>query len=142
MKAAITTILIFGLAGTAFLGVFAIGCDGGGCGDEAHKWCFAAQAEAAPCPGNANSGLLLNFHLGALKVFSNAVFSEYAAAALLAALAFSFASILAAYEIAVGGYTSPAAVYLRRRDLDSKLFSSAGKFHRWLSLHENSPAYS
>ena len=140
MKSAITTILIFGLAGTAFLGIFAIGCDGGGCGSGAHSWCFAAQAEAAPCPERANFGVFLNFHLGALKVFSNAIFSEYAAV-FLAALAFAFISAFVAQKIAVGGYMLPAAIYPGRSDSAPKFFSSARKFHRWLARHENSPAY-
>ena len=141
MKSAITTILIFGLAITAFFGVFSIGCDGGGCTDDAHSWCFAAQAEAAPCPSNANSGSFLNFHLGALKIFSSAVFGEYIRAAFMAALAFVFIIASAAYEIAVGGYMTPAMAYSRRSDSVPRFFSSARKFYRWLARHENSPAY-
>ena len=124
------SIIIFSI--TAF-GFFAMGHSGG------HTSCFAAGAQGAPCP-ERDPLAYVDFHLGALKTFSQAVL-DYSASSVL----ILFSLVISLLVFAKSESSQIAALepkrYYRKLLLLSP-FPVTLTTNHWLALHENSPSFS
>jgi len=130
MKSFFASVIIIGFLGVSIFGLFAMSH-----GDSHNSKCFAAVSSAADCSVFSSILEFIEFHLGAIKKFSTAVF---AGATELPLLLFVFA-------YAVFAFSSPQAVFhivSRREKMGSSRIAgelSGRKFRHWLSLLEESP---
>lgn len=128
MKFAISLFLLLSFVGIAVFGAFVMNHGG------EHNVCIASTffGAKAPCPQKNPLGFI-NFHLNALKSFSNA-FVVFFALILVAGLGTVFSRDSRA---APSGFNSWRRLSLKLLST----FSGKWKFVYWLSLHETSPTF-
>ncbi|MBI1975230.1 MAG: hypothetical protein HYS57_02640 [Parcubacteria group bacterium] len=106
-----------------------------------HGRCVAAMARGIDCPPGSNLVDVAAFHLNAFRVFSNAVFGDYA----LGAFLFSFVLVLsvAVIHFLAGSVLVVPVNFLggQRLRFSEILLPSTRALARWLALHENSPSF-
>lgn len=124
MKTACTTFLICSFLAVALFGVFAMNNGSG------HDGCIAAATQKTPCPEN-NVSEFIAFHLGALKIFSTAVFGVLLFAMVL------LLGVFAGISHPLGTFASRFAPQETPR---LQLSRWQRRFLRWLAFHENSPS--
>ena len=132
MKASVVAFLILSVVGIALFGVFAMGHGA----EQGHSGCIAATAQGGDCPKEASVLSFIAFHLGALRSFSTAIFSQ--SILFLFLVVVSLLSLIAIGR-AYARIDSPG-LFLLKQSLESSASPLQQRIIRWLALHENSPA--
>lgn len=139
MKVALIIFLTFSLVGIAVFGFLGMSHSGG---ENHQNGCIAAISDGIDCPQTAGVLNTVDFHVGAFKNFSNAVFGESFLITLLLLALFLFVIELGSL---FGNFlVFPELNRILQRSHLYKSFSPPFKiqFTHWLALHENSPATS
>ncbi|MDO8600987.1 MAG: hypothetical protein Q7R73_05310 [bacterium] len=134
MKSFVAIAILFVFSGMALLGFLGVICDGktGSC-------CISELARGMACP-HEDPIASLNFHVGALKNFSNATAgaSSFALAALLLSTFFAWFFLSTRTELLSLLVLSPIR---GASSFDLLSLPSERKLTKWFSLHEHSPSY-
>lgn len=124
------------------LATFGFGAFGMHTGMQSHDGgCVAATTQGVDCPNQSNPTDYFSFHLNAFKDFSTATPGGNV---LMFVFALTLLVVWAILKIFVDNPTFPKLGLAHSRRFRWEFFKSSPKreFIRWLSLHENSPAFS
>ena len=128
IKKTLAILAVISFAGLAVFGFL-------GMADHGFNTCLIRAVHGGVCPGNSLS--LLNFHLGALKIFSSANLTDLAAAL--------FNALMAGLGLAVlGVFTASKPVIIFKHYFHRLSFIrnfSFKEINRWLIRHETSPTF-
>lgn len=129
-------IILFGVVGLSVFGFLGVSCERGG------SWhcCIAEIMYQTACP-HGDQSAYIDFHFGALKSFSAAVFGDA-----VPAFTFIFFVFLAALTpVFARNNEIPKKITINLfglfNDFQESIFLFKQKYIRWLALHENSPAF-
>ncbi|MDP3996707.1 MAG: hypothetical protein Q8P86_03385 [bacterium] len=132
MKRFFVTILILFFAGVSVFGVYNVGERGW-----QNVGCINALLKGEKCP-QGNVSEFLNFHFGASKIFSTAVFT---AGVLVLAIFLLLAFAVDRFLKNTSGKLLAVFIFVRKRFQEPFIKSEyRDKFTYWLSLLENSPS--
>ena len=131
MKFVFSKILILSFISLAVFGFFGMGEM-----NNNHVSCIAAEIQNGKCPITNTLFSFADFHLNALKIFSNATFGLNILSLIFALfLIFSFTGLLK-FEFLIPVFVRESENLTRLNLLKAKW-----KFSRWLSFRENSPSF-
>jgi len=122
MKFAVIGLFILGFISMAIFSAYVMSVSGHG-----HSGCLAKAINGGDCPAESSLSALANFHLGAAKSFSSAIF-----------LAFALAIGLIALDVLRQPRFSFSV--LRRGIFNLSVFFNKIALIRWIARHENSPS--
>lgn len=136
MKRALTIITVLSFISIAVFGFMAIGH-----GNE-HKGraCLATTVNGQSCPKEFGLAGILAFHLGTFKSFSTAVFAQ----TIFMSLVFGVLALLWLQGIGSNSFSELDRrnfCYRHKYKKQSPVSVFKSENFRWLSLHENSPAF-
>ncbi len=106
-----------------------------------HEACIVSTVHGGMCPEASAPLDYINFHMNALKSFSTAVFGY--SSALGALLLVSILALAAAFKLVAPGFADTNLAIARfGAELAKPSSPLTRRLLRWLSLCENSPAFS
>lgn len=137
MKTAVIIFLILGFLGAAVFGVFIMNDMSG----HGHGGCIAATVNGGLCPEKYDAFQFVIFHLDFFKSFSAAIVNSGLASASLALLVLVLVAGMGVFANLRRMAPAFTANYFPGRFTASYSSPLQRKFVRWLSFHENSPAF-